>query len=121
MSVGSFDWTQIQKKAQKPPDTDLGIVQSWWSNKYNRPGNDPLFMSRPFALHVREFLTDLVDMAQTIQEQLKLAPTREEEQDMRERLDTINTVLGIKSTSLRTWQEEVEVALADGRLPDWEA
>lgn len=120
MSVITFDWTKLQKSARKPPDTDLGIVQSWWSSKYNRPGNDELFMSRPFALHVREFLTDLAEKANELQKQLKFAASREEEHTMREQLETINSILGIESTSLQSWQEEVEAALSDGREPNWE-
>jgi len=120
MSVTSFDWTRLQKTAQKPPDTDLGVVQSWWSDKYNRPGNDPLFLDRSFALHVREFLTDLVEVKEQLESRIKHATNREDEMTMREGLETINKLLGIKSTSLRSWQDEVEAALEDGRLPEWD-
>lgn len=80
-----------------------------------------MFLGRPFALHVREFLTDLVGVKEQLESRIKHATSREDEMTMRESLETIDKLLGIESTSLQSWQDEVEAALEAGRLPEWGA
>lgn len=88
-------------------------------DKYDLPPNDPRFLSRPFALHVQDFLQDLVVRKERLRLQLKHG---EGDRDViEESLRTIDRVLGIESgRSVTEWADEVERALEEGRVPDWD-
>ena len=118
-SAASFDWTRIQKRARNPPDDDVGVLQTWWSDKYGLPANDPRFLNRPFALHARAFLEDLVRVRDQVKERLRHGEGSRDE--LEETLQTVERVLGIETGSVTDWQAEVEKALEEGRMPDWGA
>jgi len=111
----------LQNLAKNPPNDDLGALQRWWSDKYKLPPNDPRFMDRPFAMHVRDFLEDLTQVLGRVEQQLRMGEAGEDQTELEETKETIQRILGIDTDSAAAWQDEVEKALEEGRMPNWGA
>jgi hypothetical protein len=111
--------TRIRRRArrQAKTETDLGIIERWFTDKYNKPANDPLFLSRTFANLVEEFLEDLAERRVGLLEDLKTCQDPQTSDRMDESVQLIERILEIDA-SRNSWLEEVEAALEAGRMPE---
>lgn len=98
-------------------------VSRWWSQKYRRPPNDPLFESRPLLAWVREMYEDAYEKAGDLEALLDDPDTRQEERRaISQKLRKLYKALGERDT---TWGEDPlidkwERELAEGKIPDLE-
>ena len=101
---------------KKQGDDDISALRRWWSKKYNRPQNDPELQNMTLASLLVDFYGDLHERRKEIKTSIR--ENAGDRGKLEEALAVIEEVLEIRS-SLDTWQEEVERALAEGRMPDW--
>lgn len=61
MRLRFTDVIVVKRQAKRTVEGDSFDITRWWSKKYNRPPNDPLFLERPEACWVREMYEDVYD------------------------------------------------------------
>jgi hypothetical protein len=93
----------------------------WWTRKYNRPANDPLFMQRNFADLLSELFDDHYAKRNEIIELLKTQPSNRKE--LEEQVVALEQILGIRGENDNEfWYdplvEQWEAAVRDGRTPE---
>lgn len=110
------DATALRADAKRRLDTGEGRLERWWTRKYKRPPNHPLFLSRSIASLMREFYEDLWDERADLE---RLLETPDSDQGaIRARLAVVCEALGEKASASDTLIEEWERELAAGRVPD---
>ena len=94
-------------------------LKKWWSNKYNLPGNHPLFVGQTMAEIMTEWYEDLWAKKEEIERQLDSGeiPFDDRGPYMRQ-LTTINEELGEADNAgdpvIDKWEREI----AEGKVPD---
>jgi hypothetical protein len=73
MRLGFTDLERIKRRANKRRKSELSILERWFTKKYNLPPTHEAFLSRPQALHLREFFEDLYIREEELELELKQA------------------------------------------------
>jgi hypothetical protein len=97
----------------------LARLKRWWSRKYNRPPNDPMFVSQTEPELRLEMFEDLLVQREEILDKLEEAGDLRERADLHERLQEINKVFDYKTDMgeddlIDEWERDLE----EGRVPD---
>ena len=73
------DYARLKRQAKRAVNDGASYVHRWWSQKYKRPANDPLFEERGMSEWVREMYEDLYERKAEIVSQLEddMTPMRE--------------------------------------------
>ena len=113
------DTGRLQKLAEKNLEGGLARIKRWWSRKYNRPPNDPMFTNQTPAELQLEMFEDLLWQREDILEQLEKTVDSRERADLRERLGSINEIFDYKvdmgeDDLIDEWERDLE----EGRIPD---
>ena len=110
------DGQRLKKSAKKAVESGTTYVRRWWSNKYKRPSNDPLFESRSLAAWVREMYEDLYERRAEIETALEdeVTPLRERSA-LTARLQNINKILDEEEYTddplIDKWEAELEAGI----------
>lgn len=106
----------MKKLAKVNLDDGTSRIKRWWSKKYNRPPNDPLFQNRSIAEHIAEMYEDLLSRRDELYEELKANPI--DSAGVMKHIDQINRILGEESEEEDPLVAEWEAALERGEEPD---
>lgn len=110
----------MRSRAKASLDRGQTRLRRWWSKKYNRPANDPLFDERSEAEHYQEFLEDLWARREELADQLRTENSDPKEaQVIMKALAEIDKALGEEEEEdpkIAEW----EAALERGEDPDWD-
>ena len=89
------DYDRLKRQAKKAVDGGSSYIRRWWSRKYKRPANDPLFEERSMSEWVREMYEDFYERKAEIVAQLEDDMTpMSEKSNLITRLEGINKILG---------------------------
>lgn len=116
MRLTFMDAPRLKKKAQSNIDDGTTRLRRWWSHKYNRPSNDPLFETKTAAEHLREMYEDLMIQRDELREELNNRPT--DVSVIVKGIEEINKILGDEEEVVDPLIEEWEAALDRGEEPD---
>lgn len=116
------DIQRIKRQAKRIVETGDLEVRRWWSNKYNRPHNDPLFSSRPIHAWISEMYVDVYERVQGLETLLEDPDMRQEERrNTSQRLRKLYRLLGEDEDKaigedplIDKWEKE----MLEGKTPD---
>lgn len=116
------DILRIKRQAKRIVEAGDLEVRRWWSNKYSRPANDPLFSSRPIHAWISEMYVDVYEQIQTLETLLDDPDLRQEERrSTSTRLRKLYRLVGESDEKaigedplIDKWEKE----LLEGKTPD---
>lgn len=119
MRLRFSDTRRLQKLAEKNLERGHARLRRWWSRKYNRPPNDPMFEDQAEAELQLEMFEDLLLQRERIIEKLRTHLDPRERLDLKERLQEIDEVFDYKvelgeDELIDEWEKDIEA----GRTPD---
>jgi len=123
--ISTFDTERLRKTAKARNFANSRTLQEslavWWSRKYNRPPNHPLFLQRNFADLISELFDDHYTKRAELIEALKGQPSNRRE--LEAEIVNIEHILGIRDENSKDfWYdpvvEEWEAAVREGRTPE---
>ncbi len=114
------DYARLKRQAKKAVSGGSSYIRRWWSQKYKRPANDPLFEERSMSEWVREMYEDFYERKAEIVSQLEDDMTpMSEKSSLIARLEGINKALGEDlDYSADPLADKWERELKDGIEPD---
>lgn len=93
-------------------------MRRWWSQKYQRPPNDPLFTGQTIAELQLEMFEDMLLQRESLEDHLDHLADAESRREAREKIQALNEILGdtkaVEDPLIEKWEEE----LARGQVPD---
>ena len=89
------DYQRLKNEAKRTINKGSSYLRRWWSQKYNRPTNDPLFTNRPLAVWAREMFEDVYEERRSVLAQLEDEDIKSRERErLNGQLRRLNTALG---------------------------
>ena len=110
---------RLRQQAKTNIETGEVTVRRWWVDKYKRPSNDALYMSRCWAEWQIEMYEDLYVRREELQERMK--DGNSDKASTLKILNSINAYLDetveVEDDLVDQWEKE----LAEGKMPDLNA
>lgn len=106
---------RLRGRAKKNVQTNDYMIRRWWVEKYHRPTNDPLFMTRCWVEWQIEMFEDMHTERDRIIERLKDGEL--EAKTAQAALDSLNKILG-DDVAFDPLADKWERELAEGKMPD---
>ncbi len=109
----------LKKRAKEAVETGEVAARRWWCGKYNRPPNDPLYLSRSRASLNQEMYEDVYARKAEIEDRIERG-----DGDGGENLEALNAVkraLGEDEQAEDALWDQWEADLEAGRTPDLDA
>lgn len=126
MKPAFFDLERLRKKAaREAKGSTITWLKSWWTDKYQRPANHPLFTGRSLGSLMYEMLLDYHKKRSELVEQTRHAKGM----DLGKIQDAINAITAFlgdakdPDTAFETTDPVVaawEAAIERGENPDWD-
>lgn len=118
---------RLRREARRRHKSGESALQLWWSKKYSRPPNDPLYYRQSRPRLFLEWLTELWSEKEKLEARLQEADSSERG-DLLEMLESVNIVLGVQKpaedepdgfkSSGDPLADEWERQLLRGEMPD---
>jgi hypothetical protein len=109
---------RLRKAAQRAVKSERFSLARWWSNKYKRPPNDPLFLGKSEAFWLQEMFEDIYERKAELEAQLEDETLRlEERRVLSQKLRAILRSLGEKDVTkgedslIDKWEAELEAGI----------
>lgn len=118
MSHTFTDAKRLKKAAQQSLSDGNSRIRRWWSQKYKRPPNDPLFNKRSASEHLQEMLEDLMVQRESLKEDLKQGVGVSDTSAIMKAITEIDKILGDETEVEDPLVAEWEAALERGEEPD---
>ncbi len=120
------DIQRIKRQAKRTVDQGHLDVRRWWSSKYSRPHNDPLFGTRPIHAWISEMYEDAYERVRDLETLLDDPDIRQEERrNLSQRLRKLYKMLGETDEDKAIGEDPLidqwEKDLDEGRMPDLDA
>lgn len=113
-----MDVSRLKTAAKTSFERGTNRIRRWWSKKYNRPPNDPLFEEKSISEHLQEFYEDLMAQRSELQEELKQGVGQSQVSDIMRAITQIDKILGDETEEEDPLVAEWEAALERGEEPD---
>lgn len=118
MRPGFTDVSRLKRSAKRTVEDDRFNLERWWSKKYSRPPNDPLFLEKSEAYWLRDMFTDVYDRKTDLEEQLASDTLKfEERRSISTKLRAIYKALGEhdetvgEDSLIDKWERELDAGI----------
>lgn len=118
MSATFTDAQRLRRAARRNLDDGTARLRRWWSRKYKRPSNDPLFDERSASEHIQEMFEDLMVQRDELKEELVSGIGVSEVSAIMKAIAEIDKILGDEPEIEDPLVAEWEAALDRGEEPD---
>lgn len=119
MSPGFTDAQRLKRDAKRNLSDGTSRLRRWWSRKYNRPSNDPLFTKKSTSEHLLEMFEDLMIQREELRGELHVSGVGVSEvSSIMKSIAEIDKILGDVPEVEDPLVEEWEAALDRGEEPD---
>jgi len=106
---------RLKQQAKKNVQTNDFMIRRWWVEKYHRPTNDPLFMTRCWVEWQIEMFEDMHHDRDRILDRLKDGEL--DSKSAQSALDSLNKILD-DEVEIDPLTDKWERELAEGKIPD---
>lgn len=114
-----MDGERLRREAKRTVDSGLSNLRRWWSEKYKRPSNDPLFESRPVAEWMQELYEDIYERKKEIEADLADNDVSlSEKTALSGKLARICRMLGEPEPFVDPLADKWDRELDEGKIPD---
>ena len=118
MSLTFTDAQRLKKAALRSLTDGNSRLRRWWSKKYNRPSNDPLFDAKSSSEHLQEMFEDLMVQREEYKTELAQGVGVSDVSTIMKAITEIDKILGDESEVEDPLVAEWEAALERGEEPD---
>ena len=112
------DTSRLRKEAKNNLESGTLQLKRWWVDKYNLPPTHDLFIGQSIAELTLEMYEDLFSQRETLRENIHQVTKYQDEQDILEKINNINEILGEPNDVVDEVIDKWERELLEGKIPN---